>query len=52
MATYYVTMIVETGDEENETPTEEVEQVIRDAVTADGWVVMNLSVHPAGGARG
>jgi len=42
MATYYVTMLVETGTEDEDT--DEVAQTIRDAVGSDGWHVVSLTV--------
>jgi hypothetical protein len=42
MASYYVTMMIETADEDEEASA--VEQALRDAATAQLWLVVSLTV--------
>lgn len=42
MAKYQVTLSVETGEDDDDT--QDVEQTIRDAVGADGWIVTDVTV--------
>jgi hypothetical protein len=46
MPTYYITAVVETGDEEQSQ--EEVEQLVREMLGRDGgWYVVSLNAMPA-----
>ena len=41
MARYQVTLLVETGEDDDDA--QDVEQTIRDAVGADGWTVTDVT---------